>query len=90
MINQLLESRGYAYTVRATAYLITGCLIIACALIKFRIPGRKHRPPHMQLPAPNIKAIVQHRAYQVTIAGAYFIMVRCIVSSVGLVSLTFP
>jgi hypothetical protein len=42
--------------------------------IRPRIPGRKKRPAHMQFPAPDMKAIVTHKAYLFTILGGAFIM----------------
>ncbi|KAH7103229.1 major facilitator superfamily domain-containing protein [Auriculariales sp. MPI-PUGE-AT-0066] len=74
MINKLIDSHGYAFAVRACAYIITGCLVIAASLIKFRIPGRKHRPAHMQLPPPDFKSIMTHKTYWVTIVAIFLIM----------------
>jgi len=74
MMNHLFKSIGYASAVRASTYLILGCLAIALLLVKQRIPGRKHRPAHMQFPAPDIKAILRHKAYWLTIAGGFLIM----------------
>jgi MCP family monocarboxylic acid transporter-like MFS transporter 10 len=74
MLNNLFAKIGYADAVRASAYLVLGCLFIASFLVKPRIPGRKKRPAHMQFPAPNMKAIVTHNAYLLTIAGGFLIM----------------
>jgi hypothetical protein len=74
MLNNLIPRIGYANAVRASAYLVLGCLVVANFLIKPRIPGRKHRPAHMQFPAPNVKAIITHKAYLVTVAGSFLIM----------------
>ncbi|KAH7103228.1 MFS general substrate transporter [Auriculariales sp. MPI-PUGE-AT-0066] len=73
MLNNLIETHGYAYAVRATGYLILGNLTIASVLIKFRIPGRKHRPPHMQLPPPDMGAIMRHTTYWVATAGVFLL-----------------
>ncbi|KAH7103203.1 MFS general substrate transporter, partial [Auriculariales sp. MPI-PUGE-AT-0066] len=73
MLNNLIASHGFAYAVRATGYLILGCLAVACFLIKFRIPARKHRASHMQLPPPDIGAIMRHKTYWVATAGVFLI-----------------
>jgi len=72
MLNNLIIKIGFASAVRATAYLITGCLIISNILIAPRLPPRHRRPAHMQLPKPDIKKILSHRAYQIAMAGGFF------------------
>jgi predicted MFS family arabinose efflux permease len=74
MLNKLFEKIGYAKGVRASGYIILGCMVIANILVKPRIPGRKHRPAHMQFPAPDMKAILRHDAYWATIAGGFLII----------------
>jgi hypothetical protein len=74
MLNNLLPTIGFAGSVRATGYLILGALVIANVLVKPRIPGRSKRPAHMQFPAPDMKAIITHKAYLLTIAGGFIIM----------------
>jgi hypothetical protein len=74
MLNNLFASIGYAQAVRASGYILLGCLIAANLLIKTRIPGRKKRPAHMQFPAPDMKAIVTHKAYLLTILSGFLIM----------------
>jgi hypothetical protein len=73
MLNNLFKTIGFASAVRASVYVILGCLSVALLLVKQRIPGRKHRPAHMQFPAPDTNAILKHRAYWVSIAGGFFI-----------------
>jgi hypothetical protein len=74
MLNNLFISIGYAKAVRATGYLLLGCLVIACVLIKPRLPPRKLRPPHMQFPAPDMKAIFGHTAYWLTTAALFLML----------------
>lgn len=74
MLNKLFASIGYAKGVRASGYIILGCMILANILVKPRIPGRKYRPAHMQFPAPDMKAILRHDAYWATIAGGFLII----------------
>ncbi|EIN11718.1 MFS general substrate transporter [Punctularia strigosozonata HHB-11173 SS5] len=74
MLNHLFNSVGYAKGVRASAYIILGCLVLVNLLIKPRIPGRSKRPAHMQFPAPDMKSILTHDAYWATIGGGFLIM----------------
>jgi MFS family permease len=74
MLNNLIKQIGFPSAVRATAYLISGCLVIANILIAPRLPPRRRRPAHMQLPEPDIKKILNHRAYQFACLGGFFIV----------------
>lgn len=74
LLNRLLHSIGYAWTVRTAGFLILGCLTIANLLTKPRIPGKKDRPAHLQFPPADVRAIIRHKAYWVTIAGGFLIM----------------
>ncbi|KAH7103233.1 major facilitator superfamily domain-containing protein, partial [Auriculariales sp. MPI-PUGE-AT-0066] len=63
MLNKLIEHHNYAYAVRTSGYLIIGLLIIACALMRFRVSGRKKRPAHLQVPTSNFRSIIRHKTY---------------------------
>jgi MFS family permease len=72
MLNNLIAQIGFASAVRATAYIITGCLIVSNMLIAPRLPPHRLRPAHMQMPKPDIRKIISHRAYQFAVAGVFF------------------
>lgn len=72
MLNRLIASIGFPSAVRATAYIILGCLVLANLFIAPRLPAMRHRPVHLQLPKPDIKKIMSHRAYHFAIAGGFF------------------
>lgn len=73
MLNHLIASIGFPSAVRATAYLITGCLVISNLLIAPRLPPPKLRPVEMQLPKPDMKRILSHKPYYFAMAGAFLI-----------------
>jgi MFS family permease len=73
MLNNLIVQIGFSSAVRATSYLILGCLVISSILIAPRLPPRRLRPPHMQMPPPDMKRILTHRAYQIAVLGGFFI-----------------
>jgi MFS family permease len=72
MLNKLIVKIGFSLAVRATAYLILGCLVIANTLIAPRLPPRRLRPADMQLPKPDMKRILTHRPYQLAVLGGFF------------------
>ena len=72
MLNRLIVEIGFASGVRATAYLILGCLVTANALIAPRLPPHRLRPVHLQMPKPDMKRILTHRAYQLAVLGGFF------------------
>ncbi|GAA94859.1 uncharacterized protein L969DRAFT_26521 [Mixia osmundae IAM 14324] len=73
-LNKRLERTDFGSAVRENAYLILGLLVIANLLMKPRLPGKKHRPAGLQLPPPDFKAILTHPAWQVAVAGTFFVM----------------
>lgn len=74
MLNRLILQIGFASAVRATAYVILGCLTIANLTIRPRLPAMKDRPVEMQLPKPDIKKILRHPAYLFALAGGFFVV----------------
>jgi MFS family permease len=72
MLNNLIGQIGISSAIRATAYIITGCLIVSNMLIAPRLPPQRLRPTHMQIPKPDMKKIICHRAYQFAVAGTFF------------------
>jgi MFS family permease len=72
MLNNLIIRVGYASAVRATGYLILGCLVISNLTIVPRLPPMKDRPVELQLPKPDIKKIMLHRPYWFALAGGFF------------------
>lgn len=48
VLNNLFEKVGFGWGVRASGFLILGCLVLANLLIHTRLPPRKKRPAHMQ------------------------------------------
>lgn len=72
MLNNLISQIGFASAVRATAYVILGCLAIANITVRPRLPAMKDRPKEMQLPKPDIKKIMMHPTYWFALAGGFF------------------
>jgi MFS family permease len=72
MLNNLIAQIGFSSAVRATAYLISGCLVVSNILIAPRLPPHRLRPAHMRLPKPDVKKILTHRAYQIAVLGGFF------------------
>lgn len=68
MLNQLINnnSLGFAWSVRASAFLTMGLLAIACCIMRTRLPSAKERPPG---PKPDIKSILQDIPYMIAVGG---------------------
>lgn len=65
----ILKERLYG----AKQFLIMGCLFLANALMRTRLPPRKQRPAHMQA-KPDIKGIMTDVPYLVFAAGAFMVI----------------
>lgn len=74
MLNNLFEKQGFAQGVRASGYLILGCLAVANCLITTRLPPFKQRPAHMQV-RPDIKSIVTDVPYLICNAGIFCVII---------------
>ncbi|QRV97743.1 major facilitator superfamily transporter [Ceratobasidium sp. AG-Ba] len=66
----LLRS-GFAWGVRASAFVVLACLIAGNLLMRTRLPPKSKRPP---TPPPDIKAIVTDSVYLLAIAGAFLVL----------------
>ncbi|KAJ6473642.1 MFS general substrate transporter [Mycena vitilis] len=73
MLNHLIPKIGFASAVRATGYIILGCLVIGNALMRTRLPPRSKRPNAV---APDIKSFFTDATYMWAVLGA-------LLSSVG-------
>ncbi|KAF8595642.1 MFS general substrate transporter [Ceratobasidium sp. AG-I] len=71
MLNKIFERSGFAWGVRATAFVVSAALIAANLLMRTRLPPKSQRPP---TPPPDFKAIFTDWAYLLSIAGAFFVM----------------
>ncbi|KAF8596146.1 MFS general substrate transporter [Ceratobasidium sp. AG-I] len=71
MLNKIFERSGFAWGVRATAFVILAALIAGNLLMRTRLPPRSQRPP---TPPPDIKAMFRDWAYLLSIAGAFLII----------------
>ncbi|KAJ7890606.1 major facilitator superfamily domain-containing protein [Mycena olivaceomarginata] len=60
MLNHLLPTIGFARAVRATGYVVIGCLVVGNALMRTRLPPRSKRPG---VSAPDIKSFFTDYAY---------------------------
>ncbi|KAJ7163768.1 MFS general substrate transporter, partial [Mycena filopes] len=65
--DHLIPKIGFAGTVRATGYIILGCLIVGNSLMRTRLPPRSQRP---NAASPNIKAFFTDAAYMWVIVGS--------------------
>ncbi|KAJ7673544.1 MFS general substrate transporter [Mycena rosella] len=68
MINHLLPKIGFAQTVRATGYIVLGCLFIGNSMMRTRLPPRSKRPGATE--PPSIKTFFVDAAYMWTVLGA--------------------
>ncbi|KAF7356661.1 MFS general substrate transporter [Mycena venus] len=66
MLNHLLPTIGFARSVRATGYIVIGCLVVGNALMRTRLPPRSQRP---NTTAPDIKSFFIDYAYLWSILG---------------------
>ncbi|KAG8727385.1 hypothetical protein FRC12_022543 [Ceratobasidium sp. 428] len=71
MLNKIFQRAGFAWGVRSTAFVILGCLIAANLMMRTRLPPKSQRPP---VPAPDMKGIVTDTAFQLSVAGAFLVM----------------
>ncbi|KAG8745514.1 hypothetical protein FRC10_007861 [Ceratobasidium sp. 414] len=71
MLNKIFRRSGFAWGVRATAFVVLGCLIVANLLMRTRLPPKSKRPP---APPPDFKAIMTDSAYLLSIAGAFLVL----------------
>ncbi|QRV97282.1 major facilitator superfamily transporter [Ceratobasidium sp. AG-Ba] len=71
MLNKIFQRNGFAWGVRATAFVVLGCLIVANLLMRTRLPPKSKRPP---APPPDFKAIMTDSAYLLSILGAFLVL----------------
>ncbi|EIM80934.1 MFS general substrate transporter [Stereum hirsutum FP-91666 SS1] len=71
MLNKLINGRaGFAWGIRAAAFLSLGLLIIANLIMKPRLPLKKDRSPDTVVP---LKSILTDVAYLISVFGAFLI-----------------
>ncbi|KAJ7029303.1 MFS general substrate transporter [Mycena alexandri] len=68
MINHLLPKIGFASTVRATGYIVLGCLILGNSMMRTRLPPRSQRPGAVE--PPPITTFFKDAAYMWAVLGA--------------------
>ncbi|KAJ7078650.1 MFS general substrate transporter [Mycena epipterygia] len=68
MINHLIPKIGFAQTVRATGYIVLGCLVIGNSMMRTRLPPRSKRPGAAA--PPSIKTFFVDAAYMWAVLGA--------------------
>ncbi|KAH9934401.1 major facilitator superfamily domain-containing protein [Fomitopsis serialis] len=72
MLNRLVHgSAGFAWGVRATAFLTLGLLVIANAVMTTRLPSAKKRGPG---PKPDMKAIMTDVPFLVLVFGLFLVL----------------
>lgn len=71
MLNNIIKRSGFGWGVRDTAFVVLGCLIAANLMMKTRLPPKADRVPP---PPPDIRGIVSHGVFQLTVAGSFLIM----------------
>ncbi|KAJ7078653.1 major facilitator superfamily domain-containing protein, partial [Mycena epipterygia] len=65
--SHLISKIGFAQTVRATAYIVLGCLVIGNSLMRTRLPPRSKRPGAAE--PPSIKTFFTGAAYMWAVLG---------------------
>ncbi|KAF7370664.1 MFS general substrate transporter [Mycena sanguinolenta] len=73
MLNHMVPKHGFATSVRATGYIVIGCLVSGNALMRTRLPPRSQRPGAT---TPDIKSFFTDYAYLWSIFGL-------LISSIG-------
>ncbi|KAG8710106.1 hypothetical protein FRC09_000303 [Ceratobasidium sp. 395] len=68
MLNKIVEKSGFGWGVRSTAFVVLGCLVAANLMMKTRLPPKTNQAP------PDIKGIVTHGVFQLTVLGSFLIM----------------
>jgi len=72
MLNQLINSRtGFAWGVRATAFLTLGLLAIANCIMTTRLPNARQRPPG---PKASLGSICTDVPYMLTLIGGFLVL----------------
>jgi len=71
MLNHLINGRvGFGWGVRATAFLMTGLLLISNILMKPRLPMKKHRAPGESL---DFRSIITDWPYWICVVASFLI-----------------
>ncbi|KAG8764458.1 hypothetical protein FRC12_008096 [Ceratobasidium sp. 428] len=68
MLNKIIEKSSFEWGVRSTAFVVLGCLVAANLMMKTRLPPKINQAP------PDIKGIVTHGVFQLTVLGSFLIM----------------
>ncbi|QRV83130.1 major facilitator superfamily transporter [Ceratobasidium sp. AG-Ba] len=71
MLNEVFQRSGFAWGVRASAFVVLGCLIAGNLLMRTRLPPKSKRPP---TPPPDMKAIVTDVVYVLATAGGFLVL----------------
>jgi len=72
MLNHLFHgSVGFAWGVRASAFLNLGLLVIANCLMSARLPGNKDQPDK---PKPNPRDILTDSPFMMAVSGGFFVI----------------
>ncbi|KAJ7149050.1 MFS general substrate transporter [Mycena crocata] len=66
MLNHLIPTIGFGPAVRASGYIVIGCLVVGNALMRTRLPPRSKRPKSA---APDIKSFLTDYAYLWAVLG---------------------
>lgn len=67
MLNNLIISHGFPKAVQYTGYLILGCLVIAIAITRTRLPPNKKGKP------PSPKELFSSKPYALAVVGLFFV-----------------
>ncbi|KAJ7103759.1 MFS general substrate transporter [Mycena epipterygia] len=66
ILNHLLPTVGFARAVRATGYIVIGCLVVGNSLMRTRLPPRSQRPGAS---TPDIKSFFTDSPYMCAVLG---------------------
>ncbi|KAG9074018.1 hypothetical protein FS749_014467, partial [Ceratobasidium sp. UAMH 11750] len=67
MLNKIIQKAGFGWGVRSTAFVVLGCLVASNFMMKTRLPPKTNQTP------PDIKGIVTHGVFQLTVLGSFLI-----------------
>ncbi len=64
----MLQKQSFADSVRASAYVVLGCVVVVVSLMRTRLPVRRATGPYAA-PAPDIKAWFREIPYLTAMFG---------------------
>ncbi|KAG8725007.1 hypothetical protein FRC09_010211 [Ceratobasidium sp. 395] len=71
MLNKIIERAGFAWGVRATAFVVLACLVAANLMMKTRLPPKTNQNPAHK---SDFKGVMTHGVFLLTVFGTFVSM----------------